>query len=67
MAGILIEYARFVEVRQRRARIGAALRQPNETPPPPTRRAPLDDAVEPDELARTVVEVKVTHRPVDVR
>jgi hypothetical protein len=36
MPGTLVEYARFVEVQQRRAWIIAELERPPETPAPPT-------------------------------
>ena len=35
MAGILVEYSRFVEVQQRRMRLLAELRGPSQTPAPP--------------------------------
>lgn len=33
MPGIVVDYARFVEVQQRRARIAAELERPREAPP----------------------------------
>ena len=35
MPGIVVEYARFVEVQQRRARIATELERPREALPPP--------------------------------
>jgi hypothetical protein len=40
MAGILIEYARFVEMQHRRAALAAALGQSPETPAPPRPKSP---------------------------
>lgn len=67
MAGILIDYTRFVEVQRRRARIGAEVSQANQTPALRTRLAFVDDAVEANDPEGTVVEVKITHGTVDVR
>ena len=67
MAGILIEYARFVEVQQRRARISAEFGPANQTPALRTPLAFVDDAVEANDQAATVVEVKTTRRTFDVR
>lgn len=44
--GILIEYARFVEVQQRRARITALLNEVRETPAPHMSRSAFDEVIE---------------------
>lgn len=67
MAGILVEYARFVEVQQRRARIGAELGRAHQAPALRPRIAVVDEAVEAEESAATVIDVKKTRGPVDVR
>lgn len=67
MAGILIDYSRFVEVQQRRARIAAELGQEHQTPASRTRVAPIDHAVEAGEPPPTVVDTKMTRGVVDVR
>ena len=67
MAGILIDYARFVEVQQRRARIAAELGQTQQTPASRTRVTPIDHAVEASEPPQAVVDAKMTRGVVDVR
>ena len=58
MTGILIEYARFVDVQQRRARIIAELGHPNETPAPRAPLAASDESTEVGERTAPAVDIK---------
>ncbi len=60
MAAILIDYARFVELQQRRARIADELGRRREAPASPTLPAPVDEAVEGSEPTAAVVDAKKT-------
>lgn len=65
MPGIVVDYARFVEVQQRRARIAAALERPREAPPPATGRTAIEPFLDVGETV-TSVDVSTTRRTIDV-
>lgn len=66
VTGILIDYARFVEVQQRRARVDAELGRTHQPPASPTRLAPI---AEPVQATRRLVSVdrKIGPSTADVR
>ena len=66
MPGSVVEYARFVEVQQRRARIAAGLEQPGEVPPPPTGRTGIVQLLDVRETL-TSVDPSTTRQTIDVR
>ena len=66
MPGMVVDYARFVEVQQRRARIAADLERPREAPPPPTGRTATEPYLDVGESV-TSVDASTTRRTVDVR
>jgi hypothetical protein len=66
MPGSLVEYARFVEVQQRRARIIAELERPPETPAPRTGPTTVDQFIDVGE-SLTSVDASTTRGSVDVR
>jgi hypothetical protein len=66
MPGALVEYARFVEVQQRRARIIAELERPPETPAPQTGPTTVDQFIDVGE-SLTSIDASTTRGSVDVR
>jgi hypothetical protein len=66
MPGIVVDYARFVEVQQRRARIVAVLERPREPPPPPTGRTAIEPYLDVGESV-TSVDASTTRRTIDMR
>jgi hypothetical protein len=65
MAGTIVEYARFVEVQERRARMVAELERPPQTPAPPT-ESTVDQFIDVGGSV-TSVEASTTPRTIDVR
>lgn len=67
MPGILIDYTRFVEVQQRRARIGAELGQQHETNASRTRVSLSDESIHAGEASAGGGDAEMTRGAVDVR
>ena len=65
MPGTLVEYARFVEVQQRRARVTAELERPPERPVPRTEPTAVDQCIDVDE-SPTPPDASTTRGDVDV-
>ena len=66
MSGALVEYARFVEVRQRRSRITADLEPPTEGLIPRAARTAVDECID-DGEPLTSADESARRGPIDVR
>lgn len=66
MPAIVVDYARFVEVQQRRARVAAELKRPRQTPAPPMGRTAIEQFLDGRESV-TSVDASTTRGTVDVR